>query len=77
MLNYINGALCHLHTYLNFNAAQVIRHAVLPIGKLPEIAAEVCNRNFRQYRLKFSGKFTRSEYCMDIFNRLLLTLDSY
>lgn len=59
------------------HGAQVISHAILPIGQLSEEAAEARNKNFRQYRIDFSRKFSREECNRDIMNRLLLSSDPY
>ena len=59
------------------HGAQVIRHAILPIGQLTEEAAEARNKNFRQYRIDFSRKFSREDCNRDIMNRLLLSSDPY
>ena len=59
------------------HGAQVIRHAIVPIGQLSEEAAEARNKNFRQYRLDFSRKFSREDFNRDIINRLLLSSDPY
>lgn len=59
------------------HGAQIIRNALLPIGQLSEEAAEARNKNFRQYRLNFSRKFSRVDCNMDILNRLLLSSDPF
>lgn len=59
------------------HGANVISHAILPIGQLSEKAAEARNKTFRQYRLGFSRKFSREQCNRDILNRLLLTSDPY
>ncbi|CAH2094474.1 unnamed protein product [Euphydryas editha] len=59
------------------HGAQVITHALLPIGQLTEEAAEARNKNFRQYRLNFARKFSRTDCNRDIMNRLLLSSDPY
>lgn len=59
------------------HGAQIISDAILPIGQLSEEAAEARNKNFRQYRLNYSRKFSRVECNMDILNRLLLNSDPY
>lgn len=63
-----------LHKVLR-HGAEVIKHAILPIGQLSEEAAEARNKNIRQYRLNYSRKFSRVECNMDVLNRLLLTSD--
>ena len=59
------------------HGAQVIRHTILPIGQLTKEVAEVRNKNFRQYRIKFSRKFSGEDCNRDIMNRLILSSDSY
>lgn len=59
------------------HSASVISHALLPIGQLSEEAAEARNKHFRQYREKFSRKFSRTACNEDVINRLLLTSDPY
>lgn len=63
-----------LHKVL-LHGAEVIKHAILPIGQLSEEAAEARNKHIRQYRLNYSRKFSRVECNMDVLNRLLLTSD--
>lgn len=57
------------------HGAEVIKHALLPIGQISEEAAEARNKHIRQYRLNYSRKFSRVECNMDVLNRLLLTSD--
>lgn len=59
------------------HGAQVISHAILPIGQLSEEAAEARNKHFRQYRLNFGRKFSRVDCNRDVLNRLLLSSDPY
>jgi hypothetical protein len=63
-----------LHKVLR-HGAEVIQHAILPIGQLSEEVAEARNKHIRQYRLNYSRKFSRVECNMDVLNRLLLTSD--
>lgn len=63
-----------LHKVLR-HGAEVIKHAILPIGQLSEEAAEARNKHIRQYRLNYSRKFSHIECNMDVLNRLLLTSD--
>lgn len=63
-----------LHKVLR-HGAEVIKHALLPIGQISEEAAEARNKHIRQYRLNYSRKFSRVECNMDVLNRLLLTSD--
>lgn len=53
----------------------VVQHALLPIGMLSEEAGEARNKYFRQFRHRFSRKFSREQCNQDIVNRLLLTSD--
>lgn len=63
-----------LHKIL-IHGAEVIKHALLPIGQLSEEAAEARNKHFRDYRLHYSRKFSRQQCNRDIINRLLLSSD--
>lgn len=63
-----------LHKIL-IHGAEVIKHALLPIGQLSEEAAEARNKHFRDYRLNFARKFSRQQCNRDIINRLLLSSD--
>lgn len=78
MWNYMNDIISYqlltAHKIL-MHESQIISHAVLPIEQLPEGAAEVHNKNFRQNQSNFSKKWTSTECNLDTFNRLLLTLD--
>lgn len=51
--------------------------AVLPIGMLSEETEEARNKDYRKYRLMFSGKCDRISTNTDVFNRLLITSDPY
>ena len=59
------------------HGAEVITHAILPIGQLSEEAAETRNKHFRQYRQNFSRKFSSIDCNIDVLNRLLLSSDPY
>jgi len=59
------------------HGAEVVTHAILPIGQLSEEAAEARNKHFRQYRQNFSRKFSRIDCNTDVLNRLLLSSDPY
>ena len=54
---------------------EIIQHAELPIGILSEEAGEHRNKHFREFRQKFSRKFSRVECNRDLLNRLLITSD--
>lgn len=53
----------------------IVQHALLPIGQLSEEAAEARNKNFREYRQRYSRKCSREACNLDVINRLLLTSD--
>lgn len=55
----------------------IVQHALLPIGTLSEEAAEARNKHFRQFRERYSRKFSREQCNLDVLNRLLLTSDPY
>ncbi|CAH1099302.1 unnamed protein product [Psylliodes chrysocephalus] len=59
------------------HGAEVISHAILPIGQLSEEAAEARNKHLRQYRLNFARKFSRVDCNRDVLYRLLLSSDPY
>lgn len=65
-----------LHKIL-MHGAEVINHALLPIGQLSEEAAEARNKHFRNYRLNFARKFSRTQCNRDVLNRLLLSSDPF
>ena len=54
---------------------QIIQHAELPIGILSEEAGEQRNKHFREFRQRFSRKFSRVDCNRDLLNRLLITSD--
>ena len=55
----------------------IIEYAILPIGQLSEEAAEARNKHFRQYRVHFARKFSRTSCNIDVINRLLLSSDPF
>lgn len=55
----------------------VVQHTLLPIGSFSEKAHEARNNHFRQFRKKFSLKFTPEQFTQDVLNRLLLTADPF
>ena len=59
------------------HGAEVITHAILPIGQLSEEAAEARNKHFRHYNQNFSRKYSRIDCNTDVLNRLLLSSDPY
>lgn len=63
-----------LHKIL-IHGPEIVRTAPLPIGMLSEEAAEHRNKHFREYRMKFARKCSRTAGNEDILNRLLLTSD--
>lgn len=59
------------------HGATIIEHAILPIDKLSEEAAEARNKHFRVYRQNYSRKFSREHCNKNVLNRLLLSSDPY
>ena len=59
------------------HGAIVIENALLPIGQLPEEAAEARNKYFHLYRQNFARKFSRVSCNLVVLNRLLLSSDQY
>ncbi|CAH2088703.1 unnamed protein product [Euphydryas editha] len=57
------------------HGAEIISHALLPIGQLSEEAAEAQNKHFRTYRQGFARKFSRDACNRDVIHRLLLNSD--
>lgn len=55
----------------------IIDAAVLPIGMLSEEAEEARNKDYRNYRLMFSRKCSRTATNTDVFHRLLESSDPY
>lgn len=53
----------------------IAKHVLLPIGRLSEEATKARNIHFRLCRQRFARKFSREACNLDVFNRLLLTLD--
>lgn len=61
---------------LLIHGPQVIAHALLPIGQLSEEAQKARNKDIKRYR-DLSRKCSRVKTMEDIFNRLMVTSDSY
>lgn len=55
----------------------IIEAAVLPIGMLSEEAEEARNKDYRNYRLMFSRKCSRTATNTDVLHRLLASSDPY
>jgi len=55
----------------------IIASALLPIGQFSEEAQEERNKDIKRFREDFSRKCLRENTMQDIFNRLMITSDSY
>lgn len=64
-----------LHKFL-IHGPEIIAHALLPIGQLSEEAQEARNKDFKNYRERFSRKCSREKCNEDILNRFLLSSDA-
>lgn len=53
----------------------VMKHAILPIGQLLDLASEARSKHFRQYRQMFSQNFSRAQCNKDVLNIFLLNSD--
>lgn len=58
-----------------FHGAEIIEHAVLPIGSLSEEAQECRHKNNRQYREHHTRKISRTATNEDVFHLLMVTSD--
>lgn len=63
-----------LHKIL-WHGAEVIKQAILPIGKLSEKAAQGRNKHIRSFRQNYLRKFSPVASNADVLSRLLLTSD--
>lgn len=59
------------------HGADVIRHALLPIGELSEEAQEAKNKDIRRFREHHTRKSSKIKNNEDVFKRLLLSSDPY
>lgn len=51
-----------------FHGAEIIKHAIMPIGQLSEEATEARHKQFRKYRLEYTRKATNE----DLLNHSLI-----
>lgn len=58
-----------------FHGAEIIKHAILPIGQLSEEAIEARHKEFRRYRLQHTRKTNRKATNEDVLHHLLITSD--
>lgn len=63
-----------LHKLL-IHSAEIVNHALLPIGMLSEEAQEARNKDFKSYRENFASKTSRTDNLTDIVNRLFISSD--
>lgn len=63
-----------LHKLL-IHSAEIVNHALLPIGMLSEEAQEARNKDFKSYRENFARKTSRTDNLTDIVNRLFISSD--
>ena len=68
--------LTSVHKLL-IHSAQIVAHALLPVGQLSEEAQEARNKDIKKYRKDFSRKCSRVKTMEDVFKRLLVTSDPY
>ena len=54
-----------LHKLLN-HSAEIVNHALLPIGMLSEEAQEARNKDFKSFRENFARKTLRTDNLTDI-----------
>lgn len=57
------------------HGSEIIQHCLLPIGLLSEEAQESRNKDFRNYRERFTRKTSRKDTNQDLLHRLLITSD--
>lgn len=57
------------------HGAEIIKHALLPIGQMSEEAQESCNKFFKKYRENFARKNHRQKTMEDVFKRFLISSD--
>lgn len=57
------------------HGADIVKHALVPIGQLSEEAQEARNKEFKKYRQDYSRKMSREKTNEDIFNMLLISSD--
>ena len=57
--------------------ADVIKHALVPIGELSEEAAETKNKDIKLFRLQHKRKMSRTATNTNHLNRLFLSSDAY
>ena len=62
---------------LLIHGAEIIKHALLPIGQLSEEAQETKHKDFKKFRNNNTRKCSRQASNEDTFHRLLLTSDPY
>lgn len=62
---------------LLIHGAEIIQHAIVPIGQLSEEAQEARNKDFKHFREWNSRKCSRKATNEDILNNLLLSSDPY
>lgn len=60
-----------------FHGADIIQHAIVPIGQLSEEAQEARNKDFKIYRQFNSRKCSRKSTNEDVLNNLLLSSDPH
>lgn len=63
-----------LHKYF-IHGPEIVASALLPIGQLTEEAQEARNKDFKQYRERYSRKCSREKTNEDVFNSFLLSSD--
>ncbi|CAI6356581.1 unnamed protein product [Macrosiphum euphorbiae] len=63
-----------VHTIL-LHGADVIRHAILPIGQLSEESQESQNKHYKNYREHHTRKISRVKINEDLINMLLVSSD--
>lgn len=52
----------------------IVSHALMPNGQLSNEAGEMCNKEYKAYRDRFSKKKTfKIDNLRDVFNRLLIS----
>lgn len=59
-----------------FHSAQIIKHAILPIGQLSEEALEARHKEFRKIRSQHTRKINRKATNEDLLYNLLISSDS-
>lgn len=63
-----------LHKFF-IHGPEIIANALLPIGQLSEEAQEARNKDFKNYREKYSRKVSRKQSNRDVLNMFLITSD--